>query len=421
LAVAVTVITDPTLKREAMIRESLDHYRAIYEDIHRHPELSGKEELTSQKVAAELRRLGVDVTTGVGGHGVVGVLRNGEGPTLLVRADMDALPIQEETNLPYASETPGVMHACGHDLHIASLLGTANVLSQMKDTWRGTILFVAQPAEETLFGARAMIADGLFTRFPKPSMAIGLHLSALHPAGVVSYRSGYLMASSDSYDVEMFGQGAHGSTPSNGVDPIVLAAEFILKMNQIVAREVDPLQPAVITVGSIHAGTRYNIIPASAKMQLTVRAFDEGVRAFLRTRIQQVAVELSQAHRAPKPPTIANPEFVAATYNDPKLTEKLVPVFIKSVGADKVVERAPIMGAEDFSEYGRLGKIPIHFFFVGATNPATPTPWPGAHTSKYAPDFAATWPTAVTAMSAAVTELLNPANQAGQIPQLLRR
>ena len=406
---------DLAARRTALVDGVFERYRLIYEDFHRNPELSGKEIETSAKYAAELRNIGFDVTTGVGGYGVVGVLQNGAGPTIMVRADMDGLPIQEETGLSYASQNPGVMHACGHDLHMTSILGVAYTLFQMKDAWRGTLVIIGQPAEETVTGARAMIADGLFTRFPKPDLALGLHVTGMLPSTTLAVRPGFALAASDSVDVQLNGKDGHGSTPHRTVDPIVLGAEFVLKMNALVAREVDPLIPTVITVGSFHAGTRYNIIPASVRLQMTVRNYDEGVRAFLHQRIRDVAQELSDANRSPAP-VVTLAEHVSATYNGPALYERLLPIFRAELGSANVAEMPPLMGGEDFSEYVRMGNLPGLFFFVGATNPSTPQPWPGNHTSKLAPDFANTWPIGVKAMSAAVISLMPAVNPSPVFP-----
>ncbi|MGE3682130.1 MAG: M20 family metallopeptidase [Bdellovibrionales bacterium] len=400
--------SDPdTDQRNVLIHELYEQYRIVFEDLHRHPELSGQEVRTAQKVLAELNKLNLDeVTSGVGGHGVVGVLRNGIGPTLLMRADMDALPIQEESGLPYASQNPGVMHACGHDFHVASILASAHVLSQLRDQWSGTLVIVFQPAEEALSGAGPMIADGLFTRFPKPDMAIALHTTGNEPSGKISYRPEYFMAASDSVDVEFTGRGAHGSAPHLSIDPIEMAVEYVTKMNAIIAREVSPLQPALITVGSIHAGTRYNIIPDKAHLQMTIRTYDEDVRNYIKRRVVEVAGEIAEAGRAPIPPVVHFPYGVGATYNDPTLAAQLGPVFKNVVGESNVTIRAPVMGAEDFSEFLRQGKIPGHYFFVGVTDPAVPKPWPGNHTARFSVDFARAWPVGVKAMTAAVTTLL---------------
>lgn len=405
--VAFQAAADPLqARRESIIDASFSHYELIYQDIHRNPELSNQEVQTARKVALELNRLGIDVTTGVGGTGVVGVLRNGAGPIVAIRADMDALPIQELTGLPYASQNAGVMHACGHDAHTTAMLATANVLVQTRDAWQGTVVFIAQPAEEVVSGARAMIADGLFERFPKPDLILGLHISGQDPAGSLSYRPGFALAASDSVDVELHGADGHGARPHMAVDPIVLGSEFVLKMNALINREVDPLTPALITVGSFHGGTKHNIVPASVKLQLTVRNYSEETRAFLHRRIREVAEGLSTANRSPAP-VIAIPEHVSATYNDPELARIMLPVFNQAVGAENVsIERPMTMGGEDFSEYVRLGKLPGLFFFVGATDPALPKPWPGNHTAKIAPDFARVYTTGVRAMSAAAMHAL---------------
>jgi hippurate hydrolase len=282
----------------------------LYIDLHRNPELSLQEEKTAATLADRLRRLGFDVTTRVGGHGVVGVLRNGLGPTLMIRTDMDALPVEEKTGLPYASQVRAkdasglevaVMHACGHDVHMAAWIGAATILTQMKASWRGTLMLIGQPAEETFAGAKAMVSDGLFTRFPKPDAVLAIHNHDFTPSGTVGVTPGYLLANTDSVDITIFGRGGHGAYPHTTVDPVVISARVVMALQTIVAREKDPFEPAVVTVGSIHGGTKHNIIPDDVHLQLTVRTFKSDVRERILAAIERIANAESAAALAPNP------------------------------------------------------------------------------------------------------------------------
>ncbi len=353
-------------------------------------------------MAAELRAAGFDVTEKVGGNGVVGVLKNGPGPVVLLRADMDGLPIVEQTGLPYASKVRtkdrfgndvGVMHACGHDVHMTCFVGSARVLAALKGSWSGTLVFVAQPAEEIVAGARAMLDDGLYQRFPKPDYAIALHADPLTPAGVVSYTEGLALANSDTVDILVKGKGGHGAAPHQTVDPVVLAARIILDLQTIVSREVNPLDPCVVTVGSIHGGTKHNIIPNEVRLQLTVRTTKTEVRDHVLKAIDRIAKAAAVAARAPEPVvTVSLEEFTPATLNDVALTRKTVGVFKEVLGDGNVRERRPLMGAEDFGRFA-AGKTPIFMYFLGtvpaelydaAQKPDAP-PLPGMHTDRYAP------------------------------------
>ncbi|HZJ66087.1 MAG TPA: amidohydrolase, partial [Kofleriaceae bacterium] len=310
---------------------------ALYIDLHKNPELSMKEEKTAARLATELKALGYQVTTGVGGTGVVGVLKNGAGPTVLLRTELDGLPIEEKTGLPYAStakavdrngQTQPAMHACGHDIHMAGWTGAAALLARHKDLWHGTIVMIGQPGEEIVQGARAMIADGLFKRFPKPDFAIAIHDSSDEPAGKVVIVPGFGMASVDSVDVVIFGRGGHGARPHKTVDPVVVAARTVLSLQTLVSREKDPLEPAVVTVGSIHGGTKHNIIPNEVKLQLTVRSTKDSVRKHLLEGIERIANAAAEASKAPKPVVTVDPgEFTPALHNDSKLTRKTVSMF----------------------------------------------------------------------------------------------
>jgi amidohydrolase len=396
---------------------------ALYLDLHKNPELSMKEQRTSARMAEELRKLGYEVTAGVGGTGVVGVLRNGKGPTVLLRTELDALPVEEKTGLPYASTATGVnpqgqtvpvMHACGHDVHMAGWTGAAALLARMKDRWRGTVLMIAQPAEETVQGARAMIADGLFTRFPKPDFALAVHDSSDLPAGKVFFVPGPAMASVDSVDVTIFGRGGHGALPHTTVDPVVIAARTILAFQTLISREKDPLEPAVLTVGSIHGGTKYNIVPDEVKLQITLRTFNPEVRKLLLSGIERVAKAEAAAARAPKEPVVKVSESQDLTYNDPALTRRLAAALSKQLGAENVQEKRPEMVAEDFGEFGKAAGVPSVQLRVGAVEPSkyeaamkAGTPLPSLHSSGFAPDRERTIKAAATVLTLSALDLLS--------------
>jgi amidohydrolase len=351
---------------------------ALYLDLHRNPELSLHEQQTAAKLAPRMKAMGYDVTTGVGGTGVVADLRNGQGPTVLLRTDMDALPVEEKTGVPYASQvvvksdsgtTVPVMHACGHDVHMASWFGTAKLMATNRQRWHGTLILIGQPAEEIGAGASAMLKDGLFTRFPKPNFALAIHDDAGLPAGQVGYTSGYTMASSDSVDITIFGRGGHGAQPYNTVDPIVIAARTVLALQTIVSRENNPLDPAVITVGTIHGGTKNNIIPDEVKLELTVRSYKPEVRKRLLASIERVAKGEALAGGAPREPLVRVEPAANATYNDPELTKRLASALRNTLGHANVVEIPPKMVFEDFSEFSLAG-VPSVLFAVGGVEPA---------------------------------------------------
>jgi amidohydrolase len=404
------------------VEEHLEELLDLYRQLHSHPELSFQEVETSRRIAAEIRKAGAEVTTGVGKFGVVGVLRNGPGPTVLVRTDLDALPITEATGLPDASrvtatdddgKTVGVMHACGHDVHMTSLVGTARWLADHKDRWNGTVLLIGQPAEEKIGGAKAMLADGLYTRFPRPDSALALHVAHDLPTGTVGYRAGPAMAGSDSVDILVRGRGGHGALPQATVDPIVLAAALVLDLQTIVSREVNPIDPAVVTVGSIHGGTKHNIIPAEVHLQLTIRAFRPEVRDQLIEGLKRRASALALAHRAPAP-TVTIGDGTPPTVNTPGLVAKVVPALVKELGETNVQEVEPTMGAEDFGLFGQ-GGVPTFMFRLGTIPPeriaeakAKGEPLPSLHSPLYHPDPAPSLRTGVRAMTAAIVALLPP-------------
>ena len=396
-----------------MIRKEYPRLENLYHYFHSHPELSGKEEKTSHRIAGELEALGLKVTRGVGGEGVVGLLENGKGPVILVRADMDALPLREATGLPYASQEIGVTHACGHDVHMTCLVGTAAVLTQMKNKWMGTLIFIAQPAEEKGEGAQAMLEDGLFTRFPKPDYALALHVDSQLATGTIGYRRGPAFANVDSVDLTIYGRGGHGAYPHLAVDPIVIASEIVLALQTIPSRELKPYETVVVTVGSLHGGTKHNIIPDQVKMELTIRSYAEEVRNQILEAIRRLATEIARAHRAPRDPGMEVTESIPSTYNDPELVDRLLPVFRKTFGEENVIEKEPEMGGEDFGLYGRAG-VPAFLFRVGSVSPeriqesqkAGGRPLPSLHSAEYAPDPEPTITSGIQAMVAAVLELL---------------
>ena len=407
----------------------------IYKDLHSHPELSGYEERTAALVAKELRATGCQVTEELGkyensklkGYGVVGVMKNGDGPTVLVRTDMDALPVEEDTGLPYASKVVAkndegkdvhVMHACGHDVHIAAFIGVARALAKLKDRWHGTIVFVGQPAEELGTGARALLKDGLYEKFGKPNFALGFHDKADLETGRIGVTEGYTTANVDSVDVTVRGVGGHGAYPHKTKDPIVLAAEIINAWQTIPSRENNPLDPIVITVGSIHGGTKNNIIPDEVKMQLTVRTYKAEARERVLAAIDRIAKGCATAAGVPpeRAPivTVSKNEFCPATYNNPELTKRLISVWKSSLGDENVKIVDAVMGGEDFSEYTLLDhSIPSVNFHFGAVDPAKMEEYkkagkelPTLHSSKFAPVPEPTIRTGVVAMTAAVLDLM---------------
>ena len=394
----------------------------LYRHFHSHPELSFHEKETSARLAKELKKIGFHVTTQVGGYGVVGIFKNGKGPTVMIRTDMDALPVKEETGLSYASrirtknernQDVGVMHACGHDMHMTVFMGTAYVLMKMKNSWSGTLMMIGQPAEEKGAGARAMLADGLFVRFPIPDYGLALHVAADLPAGKVGFRSGYSMANVDSVDITLHGTGGHGAAPHKTQDPVVMAAQLILALQTIVSREINPTDPAVITVGSIHSGTRHNIIPEEAYLQLTVRSFSEKTRKQLLTSIKRIANGIAAAAGVLAPTLRIREDPTPALYNDPILTKRLMRTFERTLGQENVVSRDPEMIGEDFSRYGRTAEnIPICMFRLGAVGQNQSVKRsldgkepPSLHSSQFAPVVKATIETGVGAMARAALEL----------------
>jgi amidohydrolase len=348
----------------------LEDLEELYKDVHRHPELSMQEERTAALAAERLQTAGFEVTTGVGRTGVVGLLRNGDGPTVMLRADMDALPVQEQTGLDYASETDGVMHACGHDMHVVWLAGAAAQLSAARGGWRGTLMAVFQPAEETAAGAQAMIDDGLFERFPKPDVVLGQHVMPA-PAGSIGTRSGVITSAADSFEIRMFGRGAHGSMPEASIDPVVMAAATVLRLQTIVSREIAAAQSAVVTVGALQAGTKENVIPDEAIIKLNVRTFDEGVRTHVLDAIKRIVEAEAQASGAPRPPEITPLDRYQLVRNDPDAVARLRAAFRTHFGDERVIDIPPISASEDFGSFGSEWQAPSVFWTVGGTDPDT--------------------------------------------------
>ncbi len=393
---------------------------ALYTDLHAHPELGFHETRSSSIIAAEAKAAGFTVTTGVGGTGVVAMMVNGPGPVLLIRADMDALPVLEATGLPYASKamsplpdgtsTP-VMHACGHDIHMTAWVGLARAMAAKRAQWHGTLMMIGQPAEEGVGGAKAMLADGLYSRFPKPDFALAFHDSASLPAGQVGITDGYALANVDTVDIIVHGIGSHGSEPQNGIDPIVIGARIVSTLQTLVSRENDPRQPAVITVGAFHAGTKHNIISDEAKLLITVRSYDPAVRARLLASIKRVARAEAEAAGVPDAllPTVVVGQGSASTFNTPAGTKLIASALDRQLGASRVIRVPASMAAEDFGAFSRgYPGVESVMFWVGAQPQAVwdaaagdPRKLPGLHSAKFAPDPAPTIATAVEAMTTA--------------------
>lgn len=361
----------------ANLKTLLPDLESVYKDIHSHPELSMQETRTAGIAADRLRAAGYEVTAGVGKTGVVGILRNNDGPTVMLRADMDALPVREATGLPYASNVTAdqngksvpVMHACGHDMHVTWLIGAATLFARSRDVWRGTLMAVFQPAEETGVGAQAMIDDGLFKRFPKPNAILGQHVM-VGPAGAISTRSGVITSAGDSFEIKMFGRGAHGSMPQSSIDPVVMAAATVLRLQTIVSREVAPTDAAVVTVGSLQAGTKENVIPDEAVIKLNVRTFDEDVRKHVLAAIERIVNAEAEASGAPKKPEITPLDRYAFVKNDPEATKRVGGAFRSYFPADRVNDTKPTTASEDFGSFGTEWQVPSVFWFVGGTDPA---------------------------------------------------
>ncbi len=407
-------------KIKSWVSEALPTLLENYRWLHTHPEVSFKEVETAKYVASQWREAGYTVTESVGGHGVVALLKNGDGPTVMLRTDLDGLPVTEQTGLPFESKqtvitdsgtSSGVMHACGHDMHMSSLIGAARYLATHKDQWRGTLMLIGQPAEERGSGAKAMLEDGLFTRFPKPDYAVALHCESKTPTGKIALRAGFSLANVDSVDIQVNGRGGHGAEPHTTIDPIVQAAELVMSLQTIVAREIKPIEPAVVTVGSIHGGTKHNIIGDTCDLQITVRSYTNEVRTTILNAIRRRALAIAAAYGAPEP-IIKVSEGVPALQNDKDLTERLVKVMKKGIGEENVLDMEPVMGGEDFSRYGIAG-VPIVMYRLGVVSQERldryeklgQTP-PSLHSPHFFPDAAESLPVGVTTFVIAALDLL---------------
>ena len=396
----------------------LDELEGLYKDIHSHPELSLQETRTAGVAAERLRAAGFEVTEHVGGTGVVGLLHNGDGPTVMLRADMDALPVQEDTGLPYASrvmatdadgnQTP-VMHACGHDIHVTWLAGASALLARATDAWRGTLMAVFQPAEEVAAGARAMIDDGLFERFPKPDVILGQHVMPMS-AGIIASQSGVITSAGDSMQIRMFGRGAHGSMPQASIDPVVMAAATVLRLQTIVSREIAPSDAAVVTVGALQAGTKENVIPDEAIIKLNVRTYDEAVRRRVLDAIKRIVNAEAQAAGAPRLPEITPLDRYDLVRNDDQATERVRDALRTHFGIDRVIHTGAASASEDFGSFGTKWHVPSVFWFIGGINPDTYaeaeredrlSELPTNHNPKFAPVIHPTLETGVATLVAA--------------------
>ena len=403
------------------IANELEGLEQLYRQFHQQPELSFQEVNTARKMAAELKAVGAKITTGIGGHGVVGLLANGDGPTLMLRADLDALPVTEKTNLVYASTvttkspdtgtTVGIMHACGHDIHMTNLVGVARYLAEHKQDWSGTIIFIGQPAEERGAGAKAMLEDGLFDRFPKPDYALALHVDASRRTGDIAFVGGFQQANVDSMNITIKGRGGHGAYPHTAIDPVVQAAHVVVALQTIVSREIDPIEPAVVTVGSIHGGTKHNVIGDECRLQLTVRSYSPKVRTQLHDSIRRIAVGTAKTFNAPEPEIILT-KGTPSLYNDPDLSRRLRAVLKDALGGEHVHESTPSMGGEDFSRYGKEG-VPIVMFRLGVVNERRLQRFetlgqspPSLHSALFYPDAREALKTGIQTMAACVQSLL---------------
>lgn len=392
------------------LNKAIADARPVYRQLHAAPELSARETKTSALLAEKLKALGYTVTPKLGGAGFIAVFANGAGPTVLLRTDLDALPVQEATGVPYASKTPGVMHACGHDVHMASWLGAASALMHQKASWKGTLVFLAQPAEEIGTGANAMLKDGVLSKFPKPVAALALHTHAALPVGTVGLISGPALANVDNIDLTFFGTSGHGAYPHLTVDPVVIAARFVTAVQTLVARETSPFEPAVVTVGSIHGGTKHNIVPGEVHLQLTARSYTDAMRQALREGITRLAKAEAEGGRSPKPPRVVIENGAVALVNDDAVMNRLRPALTAALGADAVrsVERS--MAGEDFGAFGVAGDFPSALVWVGAVEPATfaaskGVGLPSLHSAQFAPDERAI-DTGITALTASALTLL---------------
>jgi len=421
-------LTAAASELDQSVTKALPKLEQLYLHLHQHPELSYQEKATSQRMAQELKQLGFEVTSNFGGYGVVGIVKNGNGPVVMIRADIDGLPIIEQTGKQYAStvttvdasnNTVGIMHGCGHDIHMTSLIGTAQQLMLHKADWQGTLMMVAQPAEEVGGGAKAMLKQGLFDQFPTPDSIIGLHVSASIPAGKVGTVSGYALANVDSVDITIKGKGGHGAYPHATIDPVVIAARTVLALQTIVSREVSPLEPNVVTVGSIHGGSKHNIISDEVKLQLTLRSYNPEVReqqiAAIKRITSGIAISAGLPDELMPVVYVHDDETIPSTYNDPSLAAKVKASIEAELGRDNVLVAPPVMAGEDFGLYGLTPeKRPITLFWLGGGDPSlyqasleSGDTLPSLHSSQFAPDYPLTIRTGVRAMTRTAMDLFN--------------
>lgn len=399
----------------------------LYKELHANPELSYQETETSARLAIILKEMGYEVTEGFGGTGVVAILKNGKGKTIMLRADMDGLPVKERTGVSYSSKKKVInlegqevftMHACGHDIHMTVLIGAARALLESRNKWQGTLILILQPAEEVSGGARAMLREGLYTKYPRPDYNLALHVSADLEAGKVGYLSGYAMANVDSVDILVKGIGGHGAYPHKTKDPIMLATQLVMALQTIVSREISPLEPAVVTVGSIHGGTKHNVIPNEVKLQLTIRSYSDSVRNKTLAGIKRIAENLARSAGLPNtlyPVITIKDEYTPAVFNDPKLTRKLKQSFEKALGKDSVIQVSQVMAGEDFGMYGRIKPIiPTSLFWLGSVNKTKynlsnrrGNPLPSLHSDVFMPDPIPTINTGIKALTQAAHDLFN--------------
>ncbi|MEI8663713.1 amidohydrolase [Pseudoalteromonas sp. B28] len=428
---AILLLASPLVQANGLdlnLSKAMPAIEKFYLDLHQSPELSYHEQKTGKKIADRLTQLGFKVTSNVGGFGVVGIYKNGEGPTVMIRTDTDGLPIIEQTGKSYASKVKvidehgakaGVMHGCGHDIHMSSFIGTAEQLIAHKKQWQGTLMMVAQPAEEVGGGAKAMLSEGLFSKFAKPDHIIALHVSASVPAGKVSMKNEYTMASVDSVDITIKGKGGHGAYPHTTIDPVVIAARTVLALQTITSRELSPLEPSVITVGSIHGGSKHNVISDEVKLQLTLRSYNPDVRSAQIAAIKRITAGIAQSaglNESNYPVIyVHEDESIPSTYNNPAQTDIVRNSIASAIGDTNVLETQAVMAGEDFGLYGRTDEnIPITLFWLGGVNQAqyadsikTGEVLPSLHSSKFAPDYKVAIPTGIKAMSNAAVALFN--------------
>jgi amidohydrolase len=420
LYLATAAFAQPPTQKE--VNAVFPAARSLYVEIHENPELSGRETKTAERIAGRLRDAGFDVTGHVGGTGVVAILKNGPGPTVMLRTELDALPVEEKTGLPYASTVHArdpegrdvpVMHACGHDLHMAALVATAQIMARSKDSWHGTLMLIGQPAEETISGAKAMVNDGLFTRFPKPDVAVALHVMNAAPAGMAAIIPGVMNTNADGLRIVIYGRGGHGAAPQTTVDPIVIAARTILSLQTIVSREVAPGELAIVTVGYVHAGTKDNIIPDEAEMGLTVRTTKPKVREQVLAAITRIVKAEAAAAGAPKEPSIEHTESTDLVYNNPALADRMRAPLEAALGKGNVVTGPLITGSEDFSVFVAQG-IPGFYFALGGADPekfaearASGIPLPSNHSPLFAPDVDPALHAAIAGEVSVLRTLLN--------------